>query len=136
MSHFEKQYFKAMQYTILDSMLRPQYRFEEMPKLSSIQQFFGQEYNDTVRLIYANKKDEAALCDQAKTFYQEDQILVNPENMDMLRNLETNQFVLVTKPENMRGLDYRSKKPITLFLNALCDSKRSLVQAFGRVGRY
>ena len=36
----------------------------------------------------------------------------------------------------MRGLDYRSDSTITLFLSKLCDSKRSLVQAFGRVGRY
>ena len=45
-------------------------------------------------------------------------------------------FIIVTKPANMRGLDYRAEVPIALFLAKLCDSKRALYQAFGRVGRY
>ena len=45
-------------------------------------------------------------------------------------------FLLVDEAEHMRGLDYRSTDTITLFLARKSDSNRSLVQAFGRVGRY
>ena len=61
---------------------------------------------------------------------------MNPEVIDQLRQLKAPQFILVTKPQNMRGLDYRSTDTITLFLARRCDSQRSLTQAFGRVGRY
>ena len=56
--------------------------------------------------------------------------------MGELRNLKAPIFLLVTEAEHMRGLDYRSQDTITLFMAWKCDSNRSLVQAFGRVGRY
>ena len=127
MEHFEREYFKTLGYEEVDSTLRTDYRHDERPAISSLEEFFGDAYHGTVRLLYfeAEREDEmrkrAADCG-----YTSEQIRVNPEDIAELRVLRAPVLLLVTKAANMRGLDYRSTDKITLFLAKKCESRRAL----------
>ena len=137
MHPLEYEFFKELHYHQIDSQLRAEYRLEETPKFASLKDFYGERFNGTVRLIYADKSMKEELVAKAKACgYKDEEIHVDLDVIAQLRQLRAPQFLLVTKPAGMRGLDYRSEGPITLFLAKLCYSKRALVQAFGRVGRY
>ena len=128
MDPFEYEHFKDLRYYQVDSQLRTEYRFNETPKFASMQDFFGESYNGTVRLLYADESRTEKLVAMAKACgYKEGEIHVNLEVIAQLRQLKAPQFLLVTKAEHMRGLDYRSDDTLTLFLAKLCDSNRSLV---------
>ena len=127
MEQFEGEHFKTLGYEQVDSTLRTEYRHDERPVHSGLEEFFGDAYHGTVRLLYADESREEEMRKLAvECGYTEEEILVNPEDIAELRVLRAPMFLLVTKAANMRGLDYRSTDKITLFLAKKCDSRRSL----------
>ena len=127
MEEFEGEHFKSLGYDEVDSTLRTEYRYDERPVISSLEEFFGDAYNGTVRLLYFDAKREDEMRKRAvECGYKEDEIRVNPEDIAELRVLQAPVLLLVTKAANMRGLDYRSTDKITLFLAKKCESRRAL----------
>ena len=53
-----------------------------------------------------------------------------------MRKMEAGHLFLVTKPELMRGFDYRCSTGIALLVKKKFDSVRALKQGFNRVGRF
>ena len=86
MEPFEKAHFKKLGYKTIKSGLETEYRPDEQPTLGSIDEFFSDRYDGTVRLIYADEKRVQTLKDRALgKGYEEEHIHVNLEEIARLR---------------------------------------------------
>lgn len=84
------------------------------------------------KLIYCNRSD----VDDIKKLgvLTSRWVEVDSTNHELLKTMHPSTIFIVTKPELMRGLDYRSQK-IELLVMRSFEHKRALLQGLGRVGR-
>lgn len=60
---------------------------------------------------------------------------VNTEDVDKIRSLTSKSFLIITKHELTRGVDYISKSGASLLIAAPLPHQRAFQQCLGRVGR-
>ena len=72
MEEFERTHFRSLGYHIVDSGMKTEYRFNERPKISSLNDFFSARYHGSVRLIYADEDREEELRAKALACGYED----------------------------------------------------------------
>ena len=121
--HLERQGFR-----LLDSKMRG---FID-PNIATIAQFFA-ESAGYAKLVFAT---EDALTTFEKTQQPSER---DCEDLAHLKCLAAQDVLLVTKPELMRGVDYRVQagtQGISLLIMSKLANTRAYVQALGRVGRF
>lgn len=94
---------------------------------------FLTKHPDRAKLIFA--PDEDVVYYQKYALQQNWIYLKNCQNLSIIRNLHTNHCLVVTDELLMRGVDYRSKQGIDLFIGRTAMNERSYLQCLGRVAR-
>ena len=102
----------------------------------NIEEFFSEKFSGMARLIFVDGTGDN--LDQIGSYARDREltILEDVQDLNILRNLTPRHVVVVTKKHLMRGYDYRCETGIVLLIAKKVDSKKALLQALGRVGRY
>ena len=94
---------------------------------------FLTKHPDRAKLIFISNEEVNSYQEQAKQHGLD--CIVNCSDLEIIRKLAKHHCLVVTDELLMRGVDYRSKQGIDLFIGRTAMNERSYLQCLGRVAR-